>query len=390
MIGRGLLVALAALLLATQVVRSAAVSAWFETQPQRAASLWGDHPDVELSNGMIGIAKAMHDRKAVDASVFTLIDDAARKAPLEPEPYLVRGVQAKLAGDGKLAEKAFRAAQLRDPRSLPAAYFLTEYYFLDGDAARGLKQIAALARLSPEGTRTVAPYIAAYAQNRANWPLLRTLLSSEPALADGALAVMANDPANVEAILALADGRQRQPSATWLSPMLSSLIQAGQYAKAQAVWASISHVRAAPTLYNPDFAASTAPPPFNWELTSSTIGLAERLPGGRLHAVFYGQEDGPLARQLVLLPAGSHRLSVRLVEGATHPDALNWVVRCDKADQEIARIRLDVAATRGWTFVVPAGCPAQWLELSGNSAEMPQQSDVTIAGLRLVPGGGGG
>jgi hypothetical protein len=47
-------------------------------------------------------------------------------------------------------------------------------------------------------------------------------------------------------------------------------------------------------------------------------------------------------------------------------------------------VTLDVAAARGWRFEVPAGCPAQWLKLSGASADISQQTDVTIGGLRLV------
>ena len=64
--------------------------------------------------------------------------------------------------------------------------------------------------------------------------------------------------------------------------------------------------------------------PFNWALTSSTVGLAERQPGGRLHVIFYGQEDGALARQLLVLPPGRYRLSMRLRGGSTQAKALNW------------------------------------------------------------------
>jgi len=41
-------------------------------------------------------------------------------------------------------------------------------------------------------------------------------------------------------------------------------------------------------------------------------------------------------------------------------------------------------ASRGWTFQVPEDCPAQWLELSGRSGDIAQQSDVTITGLTLT------
>jgi hypothetical protein len=50
----------------------------------------------------------------------------------------------------------------------------------------------------------------------------------------------------------------------------------------------------------------------------------------------------------------------------------------------LSSITLDTAAARGWQFQVPAGCAAQWLKLSGTSADMPQQVDVSVTGLTLA------
>lgn len=391
MIGRGILAALAALLIAVQVVRSAAVDAWYDVAPQRAAGLWAGHPAVELSLGMTEIARATRDRKPVGDGVFTMIDDAARKAPLAAAPFLVHGVEAKVAGDAARAERSFLAAQWRDPRSVPAAYFLADRYFRSGDAAHGLRQVSILARLTPNGTQSVAPYLAAYAQNRSNWPLLRALFKSDPQLEDSALAALAADPRNANAILALADAGHRTPSARWVQPLLASLIATGQYPRARAIWAAASGVRADPglLLFDGGFSQGTPPLPFNWELTSSTVGLAERRPGGNLHVIYYGQEDGPLARQLLVLAPGTYRLSLRVVGGSAHPEALNWSLRCDKGAQELGQIGLNDAAAHGWTFEVPARCAAQWLDFNGTSSDMPQQSDVTITGLALTRRGGG-
>src|SRR5206468_1644792 len=119
------------------------------------------------------------------------------------------------------------------------------------------------------------------------------------------------------------------------------------------------------------------------------IGLAERRPGGRLHLLFYGQEDGTLARQLLMLAPGTYRLTLRLAGGSSHAEALSWSITCDKAPQELSRVSFDQAAAHGWVFQVPASCPAQWLSIAGSSSDMPRQSDVTIAGLELMRGGAG-
>ena len=50
---------------------------------------------------------------------------------------------------------------------------------------------------------------------------------------------------------------------------------------------------------------------------------------------------------------------------------------------ESERLFLTEATARGWTFLVPDNCAAQWIELTGRSGDVAQQSDVTIGGLSL-------
>jgi hypothetical protein len=390
-IARSVIAGVAALLVAAQVVRNAAVMALAETKPAAAAQLWSRHPATEISGGMTEIARAAHDHRPVPESVFASIFDAAAKEPLAPEPFLVRGVQAQLAGDGAVAQRAFEAAQWRDPRSLPATYFLADRYFQIGDTRRGLGEIAALARLSPNGPQTVGPYLAAYARNPANWPALRSLFRSNPLLADPALIALASNVDTVPAVLALADPHQKPAERHWLEPLLNTLTQAGQYVQARAIWAKAAGVQARPgeLLHDATFSDRSSPGPFNWVLTSSTVGLAERQPGGRLHVIFYGQEDGFLASQLLLLSPGTYRLSMQLLGDPAHARALSWSVWCDKAGEAMASGMLDRVAARGLSFEVPAGCPAQWIKLAGSSSDMPQQIDVAIAALKLEKAGPG-
>jgi hypothetical protein len=56
---------------------------------------------------------------------------------------------------------------------------------------------------------------------------------------------------------------------------------------------------------------------------------------------------------------------------------------CAGSHDPFATIDLDSAA-QGWTFQVPAGCPAQTLALVGTSSDIAQQSEVTISGLTLT------
>jgi hypothetical protein len=188
----------------------------------------------------------------------------------------------------------------------------------------------------------------------------------------------------VPAALALADPRANGPQ-PWLVQVVNTLILAGDYSRARSAWARMAGVGQAPgeLLHDADFRDSKSPPPFNWQLTSSTVGLAERQPGG-LYILFYGDEDGTLASQLLLLPPGAYQLSMKLNGAPARAHSLTWALWCDKAAQPLSSVTLDVAAARGWRFEVPAGCPAQWLKLSGVSADVPQQVDVSVSGLLLT------
>ena len=388
MIVRRLIVIAVALLLAVQVVRDAAVEALAPLHPASAAKVWATHPAVEISLGMTQIGTAARERKSIDPRTFAMIADAAAKSPLAPEPFLVRGVQAQTNGDAKVAGRAFVAAQKRDPRSLPAAYFLADYYARSGQALQGLQQIAVLARLSPGGITTVAPFIATYAKDRANWPAMRALFESQEGLENSVLSVLARDPANTDAILAVADPNHRQPDSPWLPTLLGSLVANGDYQRAHALWSSIGGARAGGLIYDPGFSSPDPPPPFNWSFATATTGLAERQPGNRLHAIFYGNDDGVLASELVLLPPGTYRVMMQIVGQPVHPEALSWSIRCDKSQESISSIAIADAASRRWTFQVPTNCPAQWLELSGRSGDIAQQSEVTITGFKLTRAGG--
>ena len=387
---RAVIAIVASLLIAVQVVRNAAVAALADSRPADAATIWSSHPAAEINVAMTDIARASRSRRPVPQSAFAEIADVARKNPLAAEPFLVRGVQAELRGDTATAQRAFEAAQWRDPRSSPAAYFLADRYFRSGDVRRGLREIAALARLSPNGGGAAIPYLTQYAASPANWPALRDLFASNPQLEHPVLVALAGDVRTLPAAIALSNPREGG-NPQWLAVMVDTLVKAGDYSQARAAWARMAAggVRPGELLHDAGFRDSISPPPFNWQLTSSTVGLAERQPGGRLHVLFYGDEDGTLASQLLLLPPGAYRVTMQLAGDPARAHSLTWALWCDKAAQPLASVTVDTAAARGWQFKVPAGCTAQWLKLSGVSADVAQQVDLSISGLRLAKGPGG-
>jgi len=369
------------------VVRNAVVAQFAEVRPQRAAAAWPGHPEAELWSGLTGIAAATRAGEPVSPATLATMTDAARKAPLAAEPFLVRGVQARLAGNESLAGQAFHAAELRDGRSVPARYFLADHDLRSGNAADGLRQISILARMIPNGVVALSPFVASYAQDPRHWAQLRKLFRSDPNLGDAALSVLAADPRNADLVLQLAPAAAAP--GIWGRQLVLTLVTAGDYAKAYQAWRRVNDPRGSPgaLIYDPGFTDATAPGPFNWTLTSSSLGLAERR-GGRLHVVYYGQDDGVLASQLLLLKPGPYRLAMQASGDAANARLLSWTVTC--ADSGGQLLKLGVAARADGVFTVPSDCTAQRLELAGSAPELPRTVDVTIGGLSLVrePAGG--
>lgn len=374
----------AACLLAVQVVRSAAVSALSQMSPSDAARFWPVHPAVQISAAMRAVASAAGEGGEASSSGLAALAQISAKEPLAAEPFLIHARQAQLSGDSVGAQRSFEAAQWRDPSSLPAAYFLADHYFHAGDVDHALQQIGLLERGGPAGARAAAPYLRAYAENASTWAKLRTWLQANASLRGVALVSLASNLATVKAALALADPKKGALASPWFASALQTLVDAGDYEEARRLWRQAAgEAPSRELLYDSSFSDAVAPPPFNWSLANSTVGRAQRQSGGRLHLVFYGQEDGFLASQLLLLTPGSYRLSMQIAGRPPSVRTFSWSIWCDKSAEPLGSTSFEAIATQSWTFAVPLNCSAQWLRLGAAISGNRKPSEVTIASLRL-------
>ena len=386
---RAVLAVVLALAAALLVVRSGFVAAYGETQPVRAAAVWPDHPLVQLKIGLeeIGIASA-RGQAATPAQVDRL-RRASLLAPLRPEPFLVHGVAAGLAGNQAVAGRAFAAAIRRNPRSISAHYFMADHYLRAGNSERGLAEITTLARLVPSTRGDVSTMLGTYAKSSGAAPRVKAMLRNHPELEPVILSKLATDPANAELVLYLSNGDvgERSQIAHWQATMVGSLVEAGNYEQAHRLWRRLAKVDAAQgLLFNPKFADTTAPAPFNWTLASAATGLAEPQNGG-LHLLYYGRENMLLASQLLRLDPGRYTLSFRISVGEGDAAPLAWTLICLPGKQSIMTVNLGQAAKANGAesgFVVPTGCQAQQLELKGVAPDFPETADVSLTGLAVA------
>jgi hypothetical protein len=386
MVWRTIAVIVAGLFLGLLVVRNAFVDAYLESSVDRAASVWPGHPEVVLASGLTEVGAAAASGQPVNPATVRRMLAAASNAPLAPEPFLVRGVEAQVAGDTTMALRAFIEARRRDPRSIAARYFLASHFLAAGQTPEGLAEISALTRLVPQSLKSVSPQLAAFARMPGGATQVRTLLRDQPQLEPWLLEDLASRPVDAGLVLSLWSGRTPEPDRAWQARLVNSLVTAGRFGEAHSAWRRFQPGTAqSGELVDPKFEGH-ALPPFGWTLASGASGVAEPEAGGRLHILYYGRDDFVLASQLLLLKPGSYRLSMRVGSASPAAKSLSWTIRCLPSSRELEAIDLGSAkaGVLAAAFAVPPGCEAQNLELAGTAPELPEQADVTISALKLA------
>ncbi|MCL6740401.1 hypothetical protein LZ518_04560 [Sphingomonas sp. RB56-2] len=383
---RAIPVFLVALFLAVLVVRSALLDAYAATNPAKASSIWPGHPSAILASGLTEVGAAAAAAKPVNPATVTAMLAASAKAPLAPEPFLVRGVQAQVANDQALAARAFLQARKRDPRSVPARYFLADHYLATGQTQRGLAEIAALTRLVPKSLGEVAPQLAAFARMPGGASATKRLLLDQPQLEPWLLNELAARPEDAKLAMALWGGRPGELDRAWQQRLVASLVSANRFDDARMAWDRFNpSAKPVGGLLDPGFGGG-AMPPFGWTLASGAAGVAEPEGGGRLHVLYYGRDNIVLAGQLLQLGPGTYRFSMKVGTVSPTPTSISWVVRCMPGSRELASIDLTKAkgGVLALDFAIPSqDCPAQQLELVGTAPELPEQAELTIAELGL-------
>lgn len=372
-------VALVAALASAMVLRAAAV-ADRQARPALAEALWPSHPSVTTDRVLLAIAVRAARGQAVSPTTRDEVRRIATKAPLSPDPFLIEGAIAETEGQGTAAEMLLLAARERDPRSRGARYLLAERYFQTGRITDALIEMQALVNLQSRGLEVFVPALVSFAQTPGAVPQLKAFFLKYPRVESAVLSVLALDSANADLVLALANGRQSGSS--WQRNLVTALVRDGQYARAKSIWGRLGAVQPQRGLFNPGFADSAAPPPFNWDYPESGEGVAEPDGKGGIEVLYYGRADAVLASQLLLLPAGHYSLASRVTEASGEVGAIHWVVRCAKPKRTVARLPLREGTSAGG-FAIPADCDAQWLELQGVAGDMPRTTELKLRGLEL-------
>jgi hypothetical protein len=246
--------------------------------------------------------------------------------------------------------------------------------------------------LFPQGMVGFGPALATFAQTPGAVPQLRRLFQSSPQLEPVVLSALANDARNAKLVLTLWGRRNSSPdpaSAEWQAKLINKLVEQGQFGSAYAVWRLVTGVAdSRGSLFNPRFAKSTEPPPFNWKLATDG-GVVEPTRGDRLQVIYFGRNDAVLAEQLLLLPPGRYQLSMDISAPPGEGGAIAWSLTCVPGKAAVFRLPIEQKGRLAVSFLVPEGCAAQRLQLTGTPGDFPQSQDFSIGKFSLTKRAGG-
>jgi hypothetical protein len=382
---RSIAVALVAALLAALVIGQATVEAGAGKGEVQGTRVWAGHPSVILEVGLAEVGRTTTEGRPVDKALITKLIHAAAKAPMAPEPYLVRGVEASSQGNNKLAGRAFLAARARDPRSIAARYFLADHYVRSGEIGPGLNEISALVRLLPQSVAGMAPYLAAYARNPEGTDAVRALLRKHPQLEPVVLQALAADPRDASLAISLWNGKASEAVHPWQNMLLETLIAAGRFDEANGAWSKFSGNKQETGPGRVNF-ANRQQGPFGWAYASGASGIAEAQGDAGLRLVYFGRDDLVLASRVMMLGPGRYSLSMT-IDGKSSAEPLAWTIECLPSGPEIARLSLggvsEAGSVRSTFRIPPEGCHAQRIRLTATATELSEKIQLTIGNFLI-------
>lgn len=139
-------------------------------------------------------------------------------------------------------------------------------------------------------------------------------------------------------------------------------------------------------IVSPGFADGTHYEPFGWALTATADfdAVMGRDTMGRsgLAVTSTGAKRGVVASQLLSLPAGSYAFAGAVSSDTPQPRSVpRWTLSCAADDRALGEFLPRSAKEARW--IVPAGCPFQWLRLDLDAANTLTGEDLFVAPVSL-------
>ncbi|WP_322966087.1 tetratricopeptide repeat protein [Sphingomonas fuzhouensis] len=328
--------------------------------------------------------------------------DFARRAylrePVSAAALRQIGFAVEADGGPDRARPLLRQATALSRRDFETQLWLIEDAVNRGDVAEALRHYDVALRTSKRAPQILfGPLTVATSDPALISPLAQTIARQPPWGNTFLLqaASTSNAPGNMVRLISmlLAAGYPVTPLA--IQSLEGRLIQAGDYKDAWALFAAAFPSARRDTIRNPRFQDMVSEGlAFGWSFDvdgSATGVVIDDRNGRRLGYNAPVGTGGIVARQMLLLPPGTYRLSSTVVSNNHAGDSAPvWRLRCVGQNENLGAMPLPVvtgAPQHVHALVTVAGCPAQWLELVLSATDDPDGiagavSDIDLGRVR--------
>jgi hypothetical protein len=300
---------------------------------------------------------------------------------------------AKLAGGNvDAARRLMTYSERVSRRDLPTQAWLIEDAVQRDDIPMALHHYDVALRSVDQAKALLLPILVkAIAQPPVVDSLIVTL-AARPLWAPTFLDMAARDGRDFEGLARLLEGLARQGYSVPMSVTAQAsarMVEAGYYDLAWRVYAA-GHPHAARSIVrDPGFARieTDGAGPFEWSLVAANGLTAQPRRYGGQSVLSYNAATGAggiLARQLLLLPTGAARLAGRSYDSASSEARAQLRLTCANSGKSIMTMAANMA-NYAQGFVIPADCPAQWLDVTVDGGDSPLGTSGAIGGLHILP-----
>lgn len=372
-------------------VRDGAATEWGRSDPARAAGLAPS--DARLA---VQAARARVDAgaPATDPAVRDLVRRALVRDVTLPPAVELRALDAEASGDKRRAAALFALSDRISRRSLGTRVWLIQQAVERGDVDGALRDFDIALRTSSAAPPILFPVLASALSDPDLVPPIARLLDRpsdwRAMFLHDAVVERRAPPGVTDLVLAVRD-RAMVRRAGADQALIGQLVAQAAFGEARRVrdaFQPLARAEADALLADPTFSRPDQAAPFGWRLTErGELEAIRGVVGGRPALTYQalGGAGGVAAVQLLTLPVGDYRLSVRTA--ATDPAAVPfWTLTCGEAGGR-QLLQLDQAHRPGGEasgeVTVPDGCSGQWLALHLRRADAATQAGA-VASVSLV------
>lgn len=378
------------LVVAVAMLRSSLAFVIRPIDPALALRIDPDNAEIQASRAeqLLRLDPSANRRAAEE-----LARQSLRRSPVSAAGATMLATARDLAGDTSAARRLMDYSESVSRRDLPTQLWFVEDAVRRNDIPRALHHYDIALRSSVVAKPLLFPVLIQATAQPAVVDGLIDRLAARPLWANPFLDQVSHDATDLGGLARLLAGVSRRGYAvpeTAIRLSTARMVDAARYDLAWLVYAA-SHPRATPgAVRDPNFVgAGSDGGPFDWTLVAGEGVLAEPRRYGSKDGLSYVVATGAggvAARQLLLVPHGTYRLTGQAFAQLAGSAPAQLRMRCAGSGTAIATV-IATAKDTGFAgrVVIPAACPAQWLELWVDGGENPAGAAGAIADLRVTP-----